>query len=53
MECPCRSGRDYENCCGPVIAGKTLAATPEALMPSRFTAFTRTEMDHLAEPGNT
>lgn len=47
MECPCRSGRDFENCCGPVIAGKTLAATPEALMRSRFTAFTRNEMDHL------
>lgn len=49
MDCPCRSGLAYENCCGPVIAGETVAPTPEALMRSRFTAFTRNEMAHLRE----
>ena len=49
MDCPCRSGLAYENCCGPVIAGETVASTPEALMRSRFTAFTRNEMAHLRE----
>ena len=49
MDCPCRSGLPYENCCGPVIAGETVASTPEALMRSRFTAFTRNEMAHLRE----
>ncbi len=49
MECPCRSGRLFADCCGPIITGKTAAPTPEALMRSRFTAFSRDEMDHLRE----
>ena len=47
MICPCGSGLDYDACCGPIIAGHVAAATPEALMRSRFTAFNRDEMDHL------
>jgi SEC-C motif-containing protein len=49
MDCPCRSGLAYENCCGPVIAGETVASAPEALMRSRFTAFTRNEMAYLRD----
>ena len=47
MICPCGSGLDYDACCGPIIAGHAAAPTPEALMRSRYTAFSRDEMDHL------
>ncbi len=38
--CPCGSHRPYAQCCGPLIAGETGAATPEQLMRSRYTAYT-------------
>ena len=47
MECPCRSGREFEECCAPIIAGEIPAPSPEALMRSRYTAFCRDEMDYL------
>ena len=47
MECPCRSGRMLEDCCGPIIAGEVTAPSPEALMRSRYTAFCQGEMDYL------
>ncbi len=40
-ECPCRSGKRYKACCGPIHAGVARAETPEALMRSRFAAFAR------------
>lgn len=45
--CPCGSGDVYRGCCGPVIAGAP-AATPEALMRSRYTAFAIGDLAHLA-----
>jgi SEC-C motif domain protein len=39
--CPCRSGKKYKACCGPLHAGAAVADTPEALMRSRFSAFAR------------
>jgi SEC-C motif-containing protein len=45
--CPCGSGLAYDACCGPIIAKQTPAPTAEALMRSRYTAFTRCEIDHL------
>ena len=47
MDCPCRSGRTFEDCCGPIIAKEFPAPSPEALMRSRYTAFCRDEMDYL------
>jgi len=44
--CPCGSGKDYDACCGPVIAGAP-AATAEALMRSRYTAYARGQVDHI------
>ena len=44
--CPCGSGKDYEACCGPVIAGAP-APTAEALMRSRYTAYERGAVDHI------
>lgn len=45
--CPCGSGQPYESCCEPFIAGKALPPTPEALMRSRYTAFTVAAIDYL------
>ena len=39
MRCPCGSGLPYDECCGPLHAGAATAATAEALMRSRFSAF--------------
>ncbi|TCI97780.1 YchJ family protein [Aeromicrobium sp. IC_218] len=45
--CPCGSGRSYASCCGPVHARTRLAATPEELMRSRYSAFALGLEDHL------
>ncbi|WAL67835.1 YchJ family metal-binding protein [Amycolatopsis cynarae] len=37
--CPCGSGGNYGDCCGPLHAGERTAATAEQLMRSRFSAF--------------
>jgi SEC-C motif-containing protein len=37
--CPCHSGLRYAACCAPAHRGQTEAATPEALMRSRYAAF--------------
>lgn len=37
--CPCYSGARYAACCGPLHEGTSDAATPEALMRSRYSAF--------------
>ncbi len=38
--CPCGSGRDYAKCCARFIEGDEVAANSEALMRSRYTAYT-------------
>ncbi|MCZ7437397.1 YchJ family metal-binding protein [Micromonospora sp. WMMC241] len=45
--CPCGSGRPYEDCCAPVHRGAATAATAEALMRSRFSAFVLGDADYL------
>ena len=47
--CPCGSGRDLEDCCGPYIEGVAPAPTAEALMRSRYTAHTLGKYDYLDE----
>lgn len=44
--CPCGSAATFEDCCGPILAGAP-AATAEALMRSRYTAFVRHDLDHV------
>jgi SEC-C motif-containing protein len=44
--CPCGSGRGFDECCGPLLAGGA-APSPEALMRSRYSAFTRADLDYL------
>ena len=47
-KCPCMSGKAYAECCEPVIKGTRKAATPEELMRSRYSAYAKAEIDHLA-----
>lgn len=44
--CPCGSTRPYESCCGLLHRGQA-AATPEALMRSRYSAYARGLTDYL------
>jgi len=46
-DCPCCSGRAYEECCEPLLLGRTRAETAEALMRSRYSAYTLAEIDYL------
>jgi SEC-C motif-containing protein len=46
MNCPCGSGRAFETCCGRLLAGEP-APTAEALMRSRYTAYTRRDHPYL------
>lgn len=45
--CPCGSGRDYGDCCGPFLAGSAVPETAEQLMRSRYTAHVRGDRDWL------
>jgi SEC-C motif domain protein len=47
VSCPCGTGKKYDECCGPIIAGTTPAATAEALMRSRYSAYAKGEIDYL------
>ncbi|MBN9643567.1 YchJ family protein [Corynebacterium mendelii] len=44
--CPCCSGLDYADCCQPILDGAP-AASPEALMRSRYTAFCTGRREYL------
>jgi len=44
--CPCGSGRTFDVCCEPLLAGAP-AETAEALMRSRYTAYVKHAYDHL------
>lgn len=45
--CPCGSGKPFSFCCEPAITGHKPAATAEALMRSRYTAFALGAVDYL------
>jgi len=47
--CPCGSNLPYEQCCGPYIAGERAAPTAEALMRSRYTAYSKQSVEYLGE----
>lgn len=46
-KCPCCSGLQYDECCGPYIDTEKNAPTPLALMRSRYTAFTQVNIDYI------
>ena len=45
--CDCGSGTEYMACCGRLVTGREKAATAEALMRSRYTAYAREAVDYL------
>ncbi|UBV43865.1 hypothetical protein LAJ19_06525 [Deinococcus taeanensis] len=45
--CPCGTGRSYGHCCGPLHAGQQAAATPEALMRSRYAAYALGDAEYV------
>jgi len=45
--CPCGSESEFEQCCQPAITGVRPAATPEALMRSRYSAYVTENADYL------
>ncbi|KIA88238.1 YchJ family protein [Kaistella jeonii] len=49
MNCPCCSGKLYEECCKPFHIGEKHAPTAEALMRSRFSAFAIPNGEYLIE----
>ena len=48
MKCPCFSGKNYDQCCGPYHAGVP-APTPEALMRSRYSGYALKKIDYIIE----
>ena len=49
MNCPCCSGKLYENCCKPFHTGEKHAPSAETLMRSRFSAFAIPNGEYLME----
>ena len=47
IKCCCDSGLLVGDCCGPIVAGDSNAATAEALMRSRYTANVLRNTDYL------
>lgn len=47
MMCPCGLKKRYEACCGIYLEGKASAPTPETLMRSRYTAYTKGDFDYI------
>jgi SEC-C motif-containing protein len=48
MLCPCCSNKPFESCCAPYLSGMIKAPTPEALMRSRYTAYSQANIDYIA-----
>jgi len=45
--CPCGSGKPFADCCEPFLRGNALPPTAEALMRSRYTAYTLMDEPYL------
>ncbi|MEN8179404.1 MAG: YchJ family metal-binding protein [Pseudomonadota bacterium] len=48
-QCYCGSGRDFTNCCAPVLDGSGPAETAEVLMRARYSAFATQQAEFLHE----
>lgn len=46
--CPCDSGLLYADCCQAFLLAQKFPTTPEALMRSRYTAYTEANTDYIA-----
>lgn len=47
-QCPCSSGKTFSECCEVYLSGEQSAPSAEALMRSRYTAFTKADIDYIA-----
>lgn len=47
MNCPCGSSESFEKCCQPFLSGTSLPETAEKLMRSRYSAYTKADVDYL------
>lgn len=45
--CPCESGKPLQHCCLPYLLREKIPVTAEALMRSRYTAFTHNDEAYL------
>lgn len=45
--CACGSQENFDVCCEPILKGSIKAPTAERLMRSRYTAFTRADIDYI------
>ena len=52
LKCPCGTGMSYATCCSPLHLGERAAATAEALMRSRYSAFAKRRYPYLLETWN-
>ena len=48
QHCPCGTGKKYLDCCGLFIRGHKRPTTPEALMRSRYSAYTQNRIEYIA-----
>lgn len=46
-KCPCGSRKNFSECCDLCISGKQPAQTPEALMRSRYSAYTQGNIGYI------
>lgn len=49
MICCCGNDKPFEECCQPLIQGKSKAKTAEQLMRSRYAAYVHQAIDYLIE----
>ena len=47
--CPCDSQKSYVDCCEPYLTAKHTPETPEALMRSRYTAYTMANIAYIKQ----
>ena len=47
--CPCCSGIPYKKCCEPFISGEKIPPTPEALMRSRYVAYSQQNNQYILD----
>lgn len=47
--CPCGSKKTYPECCGIFISGQQLPNTPEQLMRSRYTAYSKANIEYIIQ----
>ena len=47
MLCPCTSAKNYQQCCGPYIEGRSVPDHAQQLMRSRYSAYALKQSDYL------